>query len=172
MSKTANLKTKLRAWLYTRFPFLAHKAAAKIRPFSFENTPWAPIVKPLSEIKVSIVTTSGVHLNSDLPFNMEDETGDPSYRIVPSDADISTLTITHNYYNHSDADRDINIVFPIERMREYVDEGRIGSLANQHYGMMGHIRENHLGEYMNKWLPEVAKMMKEDSVDCALITPG
>lgn len=106
------------------------------------------------------------------PFNMSDPSGDPTFRAIDGDVRTSALTITHDYYGHSDADRDVNIVFPIERMREFLREGVIGSLARTHYGFMGHILGPSVEELVRRFAPEVAKLLLADGVDVVLLTPA
>ena len=72
--------------------------------------------KAVAESTIALVTTAGVHLKSQEPFNMEDPDGDPSFRAIPSDVRKEDLTITHKYYDHSAADRDINVVLPLDRI--------------------------------------------------------
>jgi D-proline reductase (dithiol) PrdB len=85
---------------------------------------------------------------------------------------LSDLMITHDYYDHRDADKDINIVFPVERLREFGREGVIGGLANVHYGFMGHITGPHIMTLITRTAPEAARLLKKDGVDVALLTPG
>jgi len=168
----ARLKNQVLASLFTRFPSLGRKAADKVETIKFDDTPWTPIPGPLSGLRMSLVTTAGVHLNSDTPFNMIDATGDPTFRVVPSSTPVADIMITHDYYDHKDADKDINIVFPIERLKEYVKEGRIGSISERFYGFMGHITDGHVDTLLNDEIPKVSKMMKQDGVEVALVTPG
>ncbi len=98
-------------------PWVKKRWAQNFTAVKSDTIPWTPISKSLSECKIALLTTGGVHLKDDLPFNMEDKDGDPSFRRIPSSIDPSDLTITHDYYNHSDADKDINLVFPIEILR-------------------------------------------------------
>ena len=169
MSRFTN---RLIARLFTAVPWLARRAAASVPPLSFDKTPWTPLGKPLADCRISMATTAGVHLRSDAPFDMTDSTGDPTFRVVPGDATIGEVMITHDYYDHKDADRDLNIVFPFDRLREFAAEGRVGSVASRHYGFMGHILENHIPRFVEREIPRVAAMMKDDGVDVALITPG
>jgi len=80
--------------------------------------------------------------------------------------------ITHDYYDHSDADRDVNVVFPLERLQEFADEGRIGRLALRHYSFMGHIDGPHIPTLIEETGPEVAKRVLADDVEVVLLTPG
>ncbi len=172
MSGFEQLKIKMRAKVLSRFPSLSNKAADKIEPLAFDSIPWAAFNKPLSEAKISMVTTAGVHLKSDEPFDMVDTSGDPTFRIVPTDASRETMMITHNYYDHTDADRDINIVFPVDRLKELANEGVIGSVSDRLFSFMGHIEPNHFDSFLNDNVLQVAKKIKEDNVDAVLVTPG
>ncbi len=122
----SRLTNRLIAKVFTAMPWLARRAAASIAPMSFETIPWVPLEKPLAECRVSLVTTGGVHMRTESPFDMADTTGDPTFRVIPATAASGEVMITHDYYDHRDADRDLNIVFPLDRLKEFVAEGRLG----------------------------------------------
>jgi D-proline reductase (dithiol) PrdB len=103
---------------------------------------------------------------------MNDPDGDPTFREIDIQRPLYDLMITHDYYDHADADRDINIVFPIERLREFETEGIIGRVADTHYSFMGHIDGRHIKTLINEYAPEVAQRVKADNVDVVLFTPG
>ncbi len=166
------IKNQLIARAITRFPSLAKRFTASYTPWESEGMPWAPFTKRLSECSVAIVTTAGVHHRDQPPFNMIDKQGDPTYRVIDSARPLDSLTITHDYYDHKDADRDINVVFPLERLREFVHAGVIGQLADRHYGFMGHIVGPHIVTLVNRIAPDVARKLRQDSVDVVLLTPG
>lgn len=170
----SRIKNRFFAWIYTMFPrvFDAEKLAGKAEPVVVEGIPWTPFDKPLKESIVAVVTTAGVHLLGQEPFDMEDKDGDPSYRAIPSGAPRADYTITHDYYDHKDADRDINIVLPLDRLKEMKEAGLIGGLAPTNYGFMGHIVGPHVETLLKKTAPEVAERLKGDGVDAVLLTPG
>lgn len=128
--------------------------------------------KPLAECKVAVVTTAGIHHKDQPTFDMMDLNGDPTFRIIDATLPIETLMITHDYYDHSDADKDINIVFPIERLKELEAEKVIGKVSRTHYGFMGHIKGPHVRTLIDQKVPEVVEILKKDSVDVVLLTPG
>jgi D-proline reductase (dithiol) PrdB len=166
------LINKLIARIITRFPSLSRKFTASYEPWISVDIPWAPVTTGLENSKISVVTTAGVHHRDQEPFNMRDRDGDPSYRIIDITRPLSSLMITHDYYDHSDADRDINIVLPVERLKEFEKAGYIGHIADFHYGFMGHITGKHMLTLINKNAPEVAARLKKDNVDIVLLTPG
>lgn len=170
----SRIKNRLMAALITRFPgiFKVEKYAESEAEVPLEDIPWTPFTKGLGNSKVALVTTAGVHLRAQKPFNMIDPDGDPTYRALPLDTEASDYTVTHDYYDHSDADRDINVVFPVFRLRELAAEGFIREAAPVNYGFMGHITGPHVQTLMKKTAPEVAGMLRKDSVDAVLLTPG
>jgi D-proline reductase (dithiol) PrdB len=103
---------------------------------------------------------------------MDDPDGDPSFRAIPSTSLRADLTITHKYYDHSAADRDINVVLPLDRARALAAEGRIGGLAPFVYGLMGHIDGRHLKTLVEVTAPEVARCLKHDRADAVVLTPA
>ncbi|MDQ2976643.1 MAG: glycine/betaine/sarcosine/D-proline family reductase selenoprotein B [Acidobacteriota bacterium] len=100
--------------------------------------PFTPFEGELSKSTVALVTAGGVHLKEQEPFNIADELGDLGYRIFPDDVESSKLMVTHHHYDHSDADRDINVVFPIDVLRDLQAEGFIRGIARRHVGYMGY----------------------------------
>jgi D-proline reductase (dithiol) PrdB len=144
-----------------------HGALADVRN---SNLAWTPLVKPLSECTVMLLTTCGVHLRAQKPFDVMKEDGDWSPREIPSDTQPDQLMITHTHYNHLDADNDVNCVFPIERLPELRDEGLINSVAATHIGMMGWVPNPTVT--VRDTIPGIVAKAKTEGVDIALLTPG
>lgn len=172
MMTVSRLKNILIARLITRWPSLAKRFIDSYTPWESEEIPWSEVRKPLGQSTIALVTTAGVHHRGQEPFNMTDPYGDPSYRLLDLSRPLSDLMITHDYYDHSDADRDLNVVFPIERLREMEAEGVIGGVAQNHFGFMGHVDGPYLHTLVAKTGPEVARLLSEDGVDAVLLTPG
>ncbi|MBI1911350.1 MAG: hypothetical protein HYS21_05060 [Deltaproteobacteria bacterium] len=166
------LKNQILAKVLTRFPKLLDKIIEKTESITVEGIPWTPLKKPIKDCKIALVTTAGVHLKAQEPFDMLDKDGDPTYRELPSSAPREQYTITHDYYDHTDADKDLNIVFPLDRIRELKLEGKIGELAEVNFGFMGHIDAHHIETLVKKTAVEVADKLKRQNVDVVLLTPG
>jgi D-proline reductase (dithiol) PrdB len=168
----SRFKNQTIAKVTSRFPSLGKRVSEAFSSLEMETVPWTPLGKPLSECKVALVTTSGVHHRDQPPFDMHDREGDPSFRVVDVSRPVSELMITHDYYDHSDADQDINVVFPIERLQELESEGIIGQAARFHYAFMGHILGRHVETLIHRSAPDVARKLKPDAIDVVLLTPG
>lgn len=160
------------ARLITAYPVLARFFVDPARCPETDGIPWTSVSKTLAESKVAMVTTAGVHHRRQKPFDMTDTEGDPTFREIDLSLPLSDLMITHDYYDHRDADRDINIVFPADRLREFEKEGIIGELSKRHFSFMGHIDGRHIQTLINETAPEVAKSLSSDGVDLVLLTPG
>jgi D-proline reductase (dithiol) PrdB len=106
-------------------------ARPQLKRLAGSEIPWTPFQTPLAQVVVTLITTGGVHLRSDRPFNLD---GDPTYRVIPKQAKPRDLAISHQAYDRTDALRDINLVFPIERLRELEAQRVIGGLSDEHYG--------------------------------------
>ncbi len=166
------LRNRFFALLFSRFPSLTIKWLKKQRLDDYGPPPWVPLSKPLADCTVALVTTAGVHLQEDPPFNMADQDGDPSYRVIPRGTPQQRLIITHDYYDHRDADKDVNIVLPLERLEECAREREIGNVAPRHYSFMGHIDGPHIPVLLAVTAPQVARQLKQDQVDAVVLTPA
>lgn len=172
MADFSRLKNRLTAKAATAFPYIGKLLSRSYQPSEQQGVPWTPVTKRLRESTVSIVTTAGVHLRNQIPFDMKDPNGDPSPRVIPGEVSTDDLMITHDYYDHKDADRDINVVFPIERLREFAKEGFIKAVAPVHFGFMGHVLGPHIKTLTEVAAPETAWRLKSEGVDIVLLTPG
>lgn len=123
--------------------------------------------KELKNSRVAFITTSGVHTKEDVPFNTD---GDHTYRMVPGDVDFDELMITHTHYDTSEAEKDKNVVFPLEILRSLARQGHIRDVAPRNFSFMGYIPE--VRRLIEESAPAIADMLVEDGVDIALLSPG
>lgn len=132
-----------------------------------EGVPWRPLTRPAAECRVALITSGGIHLTSQKPFHMRDDT---SIREIPADARRSDLTVSHFGYITDDALTDPNCVFPLERMRELDEEGVIGSLSDPAYSFMGGIYSSR--RVREELCPDLVTRLVRDDVDLALLVPA
>jgi D-proline reductase (dithiol) PrdB len=173
MSLFLRLKNRGLAVLATAFPAYGERLAAGYRAERQDDVvPWVPVKKPLARSTIAFVTTAGVHHRDQPPYDMHDHDGDPSFRELDLERPLDSLMITHDYYDHTDADRDLNVVLPVVRLRELAAAGEIGAVARLGYGFMGHITGPHLETLKRRTAPEVAARLKKARVDAVLLAPG
>ena len=133
--------------------------------------PFTPFDGELSRATVAIVTAGGVHLKDQEPFNIADELGDLGFRIMPDDAETSQLMVTHHHYDHADADADINVVFPLDVLRDLEAEGFVGGVAKKHVGYMGYTMQ--LKAMYEGTAPQIANEIDKGSrADAVVLTGG
>ncbi len=135
-----------------------------------EPSPINPLRKPVTELRVALVTTAGVHTDGDAPFNLKSRTGDPSYREIPTDVSWDRLQLAHVGYNTRRVSQDINCVFPLKRLRELEAKGAVGSVNHRHFSFMGYVPV--VGELLRKTGPEVAQKLSDDGVDLVVLSPA
>lgn len=173
MSLLLRLKNRGLAALATAFPSIGERFAAGYRAERTDGgVPWAPVRRPLASSTIALVTTAGVHHRDQPPYDMHDHDGDPSFRELDLARPLDSLKVTHDYYDHTDADCDLNVVFPVERLRELAAAGEIGGVARLAYGFMGHITGPHLQTLKARTAPQVAAALKAAGVDAVLLAPG
>jgi D-proline reductase (dithiol) PrdB len=133
--------------------------------------PFTPLDRPLAKATVAIVTAAGVHRKDQEPFNIADELGDLTFRAIAGDSLNSDLMVTHHHYDHTDADQDINVVFPLDILRELKEEGFIGDVAREHVGYMGYTMQ--LKRMYEETAPEIAEFIdKKSRADVIVLTGG
>ena len=121
---------------------------------------------PLSERRVAIVTTAGLHLQGQDLFEFRDT----SYRVIPGATPTNKIAMSHSSVNfdRSGFQQDINVVFPIDRLRELAEAGEIGAVADFHYSLMGAGWEPH---EIADTAHQIAGLLEEDRVNAALLVP-
>lgn len=136
-----------------------------------DPVPWAPLEKPLAECRLALVSSAGFVHRGQAPFDDSVRGGDFSFREIPHDADVSELTDFHRSksYDHAGMVKDPNLAFPLDRARELVESGRVGSLARAHISFMGSITAP--GRLIRDTAPAAAQRLVDDEVDVALLVP-
>jgi D-proline reductase (dithiol) PrdB len=144
--------------------------------------PWVAFEGSLLDAKVALVSTAGVYVRGQKPFSVIPgevtvelmrykfrEKGDPSYRVIPASVDLEELKVAHSYLDERAAHEDINVVFPLGRLRELEEENFIGSVASHHISFMGYLP---YPQDVQPFLKEAIGYLKKDDVNLVLLTPG
>jgi hypothetical protein len=128
--------------------------------------PFTPFRRRLEESLVCLVSTAGVRAKSDTPFNVE---GDNSFRRIDASLSASELAVDDSHYDHGCIVRDVNCVFPIDRLRALAREGRISGLTDAHFSM-GFSQA--LRELRDTTIPQLARAVVAVRPDAVLLTGG
>jgi D-proline reductase (dithiol) PrdB len=134
------------------------------------TAPFTKLAKPLAECRVSMLTSGGVSRCAAAPWN-PDAKNDLRLDEVAADAPSSDFQIHDSYYDHRDADRDLNCIFPLDRLRELAADRVIGSVAARMWsGLMGRIYTR--GKVVNESAPALARELERDRVDLFVLVPS
>ena len=128
--------------------------------------PFTPFQGRLEDATVCIVSTAGVRTKGDPPFNTE---GDTSWRVIPAEAEGKDLRYDDSHYDHACVDRDMNCVFPIDRVRELAAEGRVGGLTARHFSL-GYSQA--LRELRERTIPALVHEIDRERPAAVLLTGG
>jgi D-proline reductase (dithiol) PrdB len=130
----------------------------------FAATPWVE-GPPLARRRVAVVSSAGLVVRGESPFRGRD----PDYRTIPSATRSDQLLMSHISinYDRTGFQEDWNVVFPLDRLRELMAEGAIGSVAATHYSFMGATDPVLMQDHARA----VAGRLKKDQVDAVLLSP-
>ena len=126
---------------------------------------WSAPTKPLADMRIALITTAGLHRRGESAFEFADAT----FRPIAGD-DAGQLVMSHSSANfdRSGFAEDVNLVFPIDRLRDLAQTGVIGSVADFHYSFMGAGLEPPAYEDS---AGQVAVLLQQDEVDAVFLTP-
>ncbi len=128
--------------------------------------PFTPFRGKLEDLSVCLVSTAAVRAKDDAPFQTE---GDTSWRVISGEADAKDLRYDDTHYDHACVDRDLNCVFPIDRLRELAAEHRIGGLTARHFSL-GFSQA--LRELREKTIPALVKEIDRERPSAVVLTGG
>jgi len=136
--------------------------------------PWSPLVKPMSQCTVSIVSSAAVALKTDQPFDQDIErrdpwSSDPSYRVLARGTATGDIRVYHLHINTSFAQQDLNCVMPLERLTQLEAQGEIGHSAPSHYSYMGYtVRPDAL---LRDTVPDIIRRLRQEQVEAVVLVP-
>ena len=131
--------------------------------------PFTKLNKPIAKCKVAIVTTGGVYENADIAFNIVNrEDVDEGFREIKSTTEYTDLSIAHEHFNKQFSAVDLNVIFPVQRLKELVKQGFINKVSEVNFSITGFVPEpNHLFNTGK----QIAQRINELGVDITLIVP-
>ncbi len=134
-----------------------------------KEIPFTPFSKDLSRAKIALISSAGLYLKGDKPFDIEAINGDTSFRIIPRDTTISQMNIAHTHYNHKYVRADVNTALPLELLKKLEENDIIGALAETNYSISGYILE--MDELINYTSVKIEERLKKEAVDGIILAP-
>jgi D-proline reductase (dithiol) PrdB len=113
-----------------------------------------------------LLGSGGVHLRDDPPFA---PVNDLTVRRIPADTDPARLRPSHPTPMRRPGLRDVNVVFPYQRLAELAAEGVIGGVAEFHLSMLGAIKR--LRALADEVASAIAAQAREQQVDLLFVVP-
>jgi D-proline reductase (dithiol) PrdB len=147
--------------------------------FQHDTAPWAPLAKHLNQVRLTLLSTGGLFVEGHDPLGpggltqeeailriQEFLRGDPALATIPRNIPTHLLRVRHPGYDIRGAQRDYNVVFPLDHLKALEAEGVIGQLADEMYSFVGATSQLRLlAEHAPKW----ARHLKDRGVDAALL---
>jgi D-proline reductase (dithiol) PrdB len=131
---------------------------------TFETTPlvYGP---PLAQRRVAILSSAALIRRGDKPFPF----GSGECRFVAADIPAGDLLISHVSINFDRTgwQRDINVVFSIDRLRDLAAAGEIGGVADTHYTVMGSTDPAAMGDAVE----QIVGQLRQERIDSVLLSP-
>ena len=133
----------------------------------FDSSPWASFEKPLNQACIALISSAGIFRKDQKPFDPW-AVNDFSIRQIPTDTPLEQLKLHHNYFDHRDALKDMNCVFPIRRLEGMAESGFIGSFAPIAITLgMGRLYKR--SAMLQETVPEILKVLDKQQTDAALL---
>ena len=169
----SKFKPAYEKWVEESLPdYNAGKMDEIVKKYPFvvpDDIPWTEYTGDPSKETIALVTSGGFYLKESQPaFDTVSIHGDTSYREIPKTVRQEELGIAHKHYDHSLAEEDMNIVFPIDRLNELEKEGVVGKVADIHYSFS---YVNDAVTLVEEVVPEFISKVKAAGVDVLFMVP-
>jgi D-proline reductase (dithiol) PrdB len=128
-----------------------------------------PLTVPVSRATVALVVTAGAYISGEQEQFLRRKEGDPSFRELPGDVDLTRIALSHVGYDIRRATEDVDVVFPLRALRTVERRGQVGAIAPRHYSFMGYAVET---DVLRDNARDVAGRLRSDRVDLALLVPS
>ncbi len=136
----------------------------------FDSSPWTPFKKKLDQACIALISSAGIFRDDQPAFNPW-AVNDLSFREINTDTPYDRLKLHHNYFDHRDAVKDPNCVYPVQRFKEMVDAGTVRSLARTVVTLgMGRLYKR--TALQEETTPEIIKILKAEQADAAFLVPA
>lgn len=137
----------------------------------FDEVPFTPLPKPLSQCRAALVSTSDVAVRApdgEGRLQGEDDQQGSVYSLATDTPAGNLFSRQEHYDKHATHLDDVDSYFPVSRLREKVRGGRLASLAPRCHGVYTAYSQRTTSE---RDAPEVLARCRQDEVDVAILTP-
>jgi len=161
-------------WFQRRRPLLEAKQwteALRDVPRLTDLQPAAPraLSLPLGRASVALVTSAGITQDGQPPMDGANIEGDYTIRELDIDTPASALHFWHTHFDNAAAQADVNVVYPIERLKELAAEGLIGRVASPAVSFMGYF--SNVFRIRDEVVPAIVSAVQRSGADAAVLVP-
>jgi D-proline reductase (dithiol) PrdB len=160
-------------WFQAARPLLEAKnwgeAMKSVPQLQFKPAQPRRLGKPLHEATIALVSSAGLSMADQLPMDGPNIEGDYTIRLLDVDADPRTLKIWQTHFDTTAAQEDINVVYPIDRLKELATEGVIGKVAPYAVSFMGYF--SNIFRIRDEVAPAVVRALRSAGADGAILAP-
>ena len=135
-----------------------------------EPTPWTPLRRDLSRSRAILVTTSGVRLKDGAPFEADRVLGCSEMREISTYVSARDVAFDFHGFNAEAARADLNVVAPVDRIKELVDRGVLGGVSEAFISFFG--RCGRLDDLKSAAAAAAARVREVHEADVALVVPA
>jgi D-proline reductase (dithiol) PrdB len=150
---------------YSFSRLLADFGKSIARP-EFDQPGLTPLRKPIAESTIGLFVSCGAQLPDDPPLL---ETEDITFRLLHRDVPLEKLVVSHQTLVRKWALEDLNVAYPIERLKELEREGVFRRLAHTSVSMVGSIER--YTELVEQTIPSIKAIYDSQGVDLVLVLP-
>ncbi len=153
---------------------LRERIRAEVDPdFEFSSPgeiPWCPPPAEITKVPVALVTTAGLHLKGDKPFDTENRFGDTSFRVIPTGTPPSALDLKAPYVDQRHIPLDPEVALPLRALANLHKEGACGPPAARHASFSGGIVRPFPG--LKESAASLAAVFQGDGVGAVILLPS
>lgn len=145
-----------------------------LKGYPFRTSQWRPgasLAAPLKDCRLGLVTTAAFTLPDQPVFDESKRGGDVSFRLLPTTSEPQAYTMSHRSksFDHEGVEKDSELAFPLSRMMEFVSEGVVGGLVDQHVSLNGSITAP--GRLVRETIPRLVGHFRQQRADVVLLVP-
>ncbi|MBI4566739.1 MAG: hypothetical protein HY716_18845 [Planctomycetes bacterium] len=146
------------------------RRAAEFGFFQTEPTPWTPLHRSLPMCQGALVTTAGLRLKTQVEYAADRLHGSPDFREISMYVSRATLTFDFTNFDPREAEEDLNVVAPVDRIKELAEERVLAGVSETFFSFYGLCDDvNALRDNAR----EVGRKMREDyAIDVVFIVPA
>ena len=160
----------------TKYPFYHRDRAARYENYAAEYvfeqtepTAWTPLQNPLRQAQAALIVSAGLRLQTQHEFQIGEKGGSSEFRQISIHINPADLAYDFTSYDTSEVEKDLNVLAPVNRLKDLVDAEEIRGIHETFFSFFGLCPE--LEELQESAL-KVANTLIEAGVDVAFLVPA